>query len=249
MTFILKEKLIYIFIGHAKKTRVSFLGLILAIDDLSTKKAIKILSDVCDYVDGVKIGISFLIKNGLSNLESLRTVCNKKLWIADLKLADIGYVMVRTTDLIANFFDAIIAHSFVGVKDGLDELAGYCSKNKLKLILVATMSHEGAKEIYDFALIRLRDIVTRINPWGLVAPATRPEIIHFLRKILGSKIKILSPGIGPQGALPGEALCAGSNYEIVGRLITKSDSPLKSVQEIVSAQEKKLEKCRINIKQ
>ncbi len=224
------------------------MGLILAIDDLSVKKALEILNDVCDYVDGIKIGIPFLIRNSSSDLKSLKTSCTKKLWIADLKLADIGYIMVRTTDLIAGFFDAIIAHSFVGIKNGLDELARYCDENGLKLVLVATMSHEGAKELYDFALIRMRDIVKQVNPWGLVAPATRPEVIYFLRRTLGSKIKILSPGIGPQGALPGEALCAGSNYEIVGRLITRSNSPLKAVQEIISAQKRKLRECGINMR-
>ena len=220
------------------------MGLILAIDDLSAKKALEILNNVCDYIEGIKIGIPFLIKNNFSDLKSLKTSCNKKLWIADLKLADIGYIMVRITDSIADFFDAVIAHSFVGIKNGLDELARYCNENGLKLILVATMSHEGAKELYDFALVRIKDIVTQINPWGLVAPATRPEIIYFLRRTLGPEIKILSPGIGPQGALPGEALCAGSNYEIVGRLITKSSSPLKVIQEIISAQKRKLRECR-----
>ncbi len=43
---------------------------------------------------------------------------------------------------------------------------------------------------------------------------------------------ILTPGIGAQGAQPGDAIKNGADYEIVGRAIYTSDNPQKSAEEI-----------------
>lgn len=222
------------------------MGLILAIDDLNIKRAVEVLGRVCNYIDGVKIGIPFLIKNNIKDLKNLKNLCKEKLWIADLKLADIGYTMIRSTNVVSDFFNAVIAHSFVGINGALDMLSKYCKEKGLKLILVATMSHGGAKELYDIALLNIRDFIEKLRPWGLVAPATRLETIRFLREIVGLKIKIISPGIGPQGALPGDALCAGSDYEIVGRLITHSRTPLDTVKELVMKQKERVCRCKMS---
>ncbi len=219
------------------------MGLIIAIDDLDFRSTTKILDETCDLVDGYKFGIAFLIKNSLNELKEMRKICNK-MWIADLKLADIGYIMIKNIEALSGHFNAVIAHSFVGISDALDMLFSYCKERGIKPILVATMSHKGAREIYDFVLIKIKELVEKLEPWGLVAPATRRDIITYLREILDIETKILSPGIGPQGALPGDALCAGADYEIVGRLITNSPNPKKAVEEVLSLQKEALKRCK-----
>jgi orotidine-5'-phosphate decarboxylase len=77
-----------------------------------------------------------------------------------------------------------------------------------------------------------------------VAPATRKDIIRFLRLILDIDKKILAPGVGPQGALPGDALCAGADYEIIGRLITRSKTPRRETEEILNLQREALKRCK-----
>ncbi|MDP8003335.1 MAG: orotidine 5'-phosphate decarboxylase / HUMPS family protein, partial [Caldisphaera sp.] len=81
-------------------------------------------------------------------------------------------------------------------------------------------------------------------PWGIVAPATRPEIITYFRKSIGRGIKILSPGIGIQGAKPGEALCHGADFEIVGRYITNAPDPKEATKVLIYEQKRGLDQCR-----
>jgi len=220
------------------------LSVIVALDDIDLSLARNVTEDVCDLVKGFKIGLPFILRNGLSSVKAIRNLCRDVLWIADLKLADIGYVMSRTVQMLAGSFDAVIAHSFVGIEGALDELTDVCRKLDIKLILVSTMSHPGATEIYDFVLFKIRDLTNRVGPWGLVAPATRKDIIRFLRLILDIDKKILAPGVGPQGALPGDALCAGADYEIIGRLITRSKTPRRETEEILNLQREALKRCK-----
>ncbi|MEM4553988.1 MAG: orotidine-5'-phosphate decarboxylase [Ignisphaera sp.] len=199
-----------------------------------------------DIVKGFKIGLPAIVKHGTNWLSKLFGVYDG-LAIADLKLADIGDVMALTAAILRNVgFNAIIAHAFVGYEKGIDVLAKICEKEDIKLILVVSMSHEGSKEFIDRHIDEFIDIAERVGSWGVVAPATRPNVIQFIRSKVGSKIKIVSPGVGVQGAEPGTALCAGADYEIVGRAITYSD--LGKVREIAYAllesQKKRLSLCR-----
>ncbi|MCJ7463580.1 MAG: orotidine 5'-phosphate decarboxylase, partial [Thermoplasmata archaeon] len=59
---------------------------------------------------------------------------------------------------------------------------------------------------------------------GIVAPATRPERIAALRKIIGG-LEIISPGVGAQGGKASDAIRAGADYIIVGRAIYDAPDP------------------------
>ncbi|MEM0002219.1 MAG: hypothetical protein QW211_04935 [Desulfurococcaceae archaeon] len=77
-----------------------------------------------------------------------------------------------------------------------------------------------------------------------MAPATRPEVIKYIRSKLGTNVKILSPGVGAQGASPGDALCAGADYEIIGRAITHAVDVRGTALNIISRQRRKVIECR-----
>src|SRR5450756_2366355 len=55
---------------------------------------------------------------------------------------------------------------------------------------------------------------------GVVVGATVPAKIAEVKRILGEKVAIYSPGVGAQGGAAETALKAGANYLIVGRGIT-----------------------------
>ncbi len=205
-------------------------------------KMFSTLRDV-DGVAGFKIGLPAIVECGAKVLGNVFRDYDG-LVIADLKLADIGDVMVLTLErLVRAGFNAVIAHSFVGVSNALDKLSRRCRELGVRLVLVATMSHPGAVEVMDSVLDKLINVVRRIDPWGVVAPATRLDVLERVRKELPS-VKILSPGIGAQGAEPGDALCRGADYEIVGRAITRSENPREVAASIVAMQREKLSRCR-----
>ncbi|MCC7567059.1 MAG: orotidine 5'-phosphate decarboxylase, partial [Methanoregulaceae archaeon] len=58
---------------------------------------------------------------------------------------------------------------------------------------------------------------------GIIAPATRPDRVRALRRIIGEK-KIYSPGVGAQGGDP-SAVAGIVDGIIVGRQIYQADDP------------------------
>ena len=203
-----------------------------------------IVESLAPMVSGFKVGLPLLISRGAETLASIRSRAGGAMVIADLKLADIGDVMVETVKAVERYVDAVIAHSFVGYSGAIEQLKAYLDSKGIKLVLVASMSHAGSGEVYDRALDYIVEVVRRADPWGVVAPATRPAVVSVLRERLGQRYRILAPGVGAQGAKPGDALCAGADYEIVGRAVMASRDPVKAAAEIIEAQKRAGESCR-----
>lgn len=178
--------------------------------------ALKVANEVSDVVTGFKIGWPLLLegRDGLRELRELGLV------VADLKLADISFTMINIVKRIE--CDAIIAHAVVGRKRGLRELKEELEKEGKELYLVVAMSHKGADEVLN-KLWRLNLMIAYEVADGVVAPATRPKLLREVRKYWPKKI--LSPGIGVQGARPCSAIANGANLEIIGRTVTRNPSP------------------------
>ena len=201
-------------------------------------------NELKDIVQGFKLGLPAIIRVGVETIGKIFKDYNGLL-IADLKLADIGDIMALTASILKEHgFNAVIAHAFVGYKQAVDELSNVCKKEGLRLILVVSMSHKGSEEFLDRHLEGFIEVARNAGSWGLVAPATRPMIIKKVREIVGSEMKILSPGVGVQGAEPGTALCHGADYEIVGRAIAYADNVRQNALKILEIQRQRAAKCR-----
>jgi orotidine-5'-phosphate decarboxylase len=69
---------------------------------------------------------------------------------------------------------------------------------------------------------------------GVVAPATRPERVREIRKIIGNDLTIISPGVGAQGGSASDAIRAGADWVIVGRSIYQAKEPARAAADIVA---------------
>ena len=95
------------------------------------------------------------------------------------------------------------------------------------------MSHKGASEGYGQTVLDHRRQQT---PQYFLLPKKRsggvrmawwleqrgPQKIAEVKRILGDKVDIYSPGVGAQGGAAETAMKAGANYLIVGREIMSS---------------------------
>ncbi|MEM0153354.1 MAG: orotidine 5'-phosphate decarboxylase / HUMPS family protein [Ignisphaera sp.] len=197
-----------------------------------------------DVVQGFKVGLPAIIRLGISDIGRIFKNYSGLL-IADLKMADIGDIMALSTEMLhENGFNAVIAHSFIGYSQALEVLSAKCLELNMKLITIVSMSHQGSTEYIDKHIDEFLDIARRVRSWGVIAPATRPEILRYVRKNLEKNIKILSPGIGVQGMEPGMALCNGADYEIVGRIITYSQNFREAAFNVIESQKKKVIECQ-----
>jgi orotidine-5'-phosphate decarboxylase len=198
---------------------------------------------------GVKIGLPLLLERGPEEVRAINRVADRLgiMKVADFKLADIGDVMAKSLEGIKRLgFDVAIAHAFVGVRGGLEVLVNRARDLGIRVALVVSMSHEGSREFYDRNLRDFLEVARNLGVWGLIAPATRPQVIRECRRFLGSTFKILSPGVGAQGAEFGSAICAGADYEIVGRYVLRSPDPVRAASEVVELVAQRGRECRTN---
>jgi orotidine-5'-phosphate decarboxylase len=196
--------------------------LILALDVAGEEDAVRIAGQCAPYIDAIKIGYPLVLSTGLSIARDLGSTGLPL--IADFKVADIP----NTNRLIARQvfscgFSAIICHGFTG-SDSAEACIRSAHDHGGECYIVAEMSHPGAEEFFHGGVAeRIAELAVRLGADGIIAPATRPDRVRLLRKIVGRK-KIFSPGVGAQGG--DAALVAGLvDGIIVGRQIYQSPDP------------------------
>ncbi|MFQ5801045.1 MAG: orotidine-5'-phosphate decarboxylase [Candidatus Hydrothermarchaeales archaeon] len=191
-------------------------GIILALDVLERARAIKIVEEVADYIDAVKVGYPLILSVGLDIISELKGF--EKPIIADFKIADVPHVSSEICRIATGAgADYAIVQGFLG-----RDVVEACSK-AAEIFVVCDMSHPGA---LDFISPQSEEVARLAKEYavGIVAPATRPQTIKKLREIVGNLI-IIAPGVKAQGAEVGSAINAGADFEIVGRAIYNSPNP------------------------
>lgn len=196
-----------------KKTRV-----ILALDVTSRADATRVVGAVRDYVDAIKINWPLILSAGPEIIGEMSKV---KDVICDMKIADIPNTnRLIVEQAMSRGASAVICHGFVGE----DSVKACVDAAKGQIFVVTEMSHPGGKQFTAPVADKLAALARTVGARGIVAPATRPERIAELRKIIGS-LEIISPGVGAQGGKASDAIRAGADYIIVGRAIYESLDP------------------------
>ncbi|AEH23993.1 orotidine-5'-phosphate decarboxylase [Pyrococcus yayanosii] len=200
--------------------------IVLALDVYERERALRIAEDVREYISMIKVNWPLILGSGIGIIRELKERTGLPM-IADLKLADIP----NTNRLVAKkVFEAgadyIIVHGFVG-RDSVRAIMELG-----EIIMVVEMSHPGAEEFIQPVADKLIEIANEIEPFGVIAPGTRPERVRYIRKMLKKGIKIFTPGIGAQGGSARKALEAGADYIIVGRRIYGAEDPRRAAEEL-----------------
>jgi len=205
-----------------KDTRI-----VLAIDETDRSKALRVVNDVKDHIDAVKINWPLILSAGPEMITELSKMTDV---ICDLKVADIpNTVRLIVEGAVARGASAVIVHAFTG-EDSLK--AAVDASGSAEIYAVTEMSHPGGMTFTAKHAEEMAEIGVKCNVDGFIAPATRPERIADIRKIIGSR-KILSPGVGAQGGSASSAISAGADYVIVGRAIYGSPEPGKVASDMV----------------
>ncbi len=204
--------------------------------DAIKNKLSDLLSKLEGTVVGVKLGLPALLSLGPDEIERTISKYNKNyFFICDSKMADIGHINRLVAEQIFDMgFDALIVHTFIGSKDGVDEVVKLARDKNKGVIALCAMTHAGANEYLNKHFDELSDMAVSVGVDGFILPAVAPEIITNVRKKYPRAV-IISPGVGAQGAPFGSAISAGADFEIVGRAIVEALSPADKAKEIVEA--------------
>jgi len=193
--------------------------LVLALDETDGAKALRIAESVSDYIDAIKINWPLVLSEGPQMITKLSELTDV---ICDFKVADIpNTVRLIVENAVSRGASAVIVHAFTG-DDSLR--AAVEAAGDAEIYAVTEMSHPGGKMFTAKHAEEMARLGVECGVKGFIAPATRPERIADIRKIIGD-LKILSPGVGAQGGKASDAINAGATYAIVGRAIYGSDDP------------------------
>lgn len=198
--------------------------LVLALDETDGKKAMAVAESVSDIVDAIKINWPLVLSEGPQMITRLSELTDV---ICDFKVADIpNTVRLIVENAVSRGASAVIVHAFTG-DDSLK--AAVEAAGDAEIYAVTEMSHPGGKMFTALHAEEMARLGVECGVKGFIAPATRPERIADIRRIIGD-LKILSPGVGAQGGKASDAISAGATYAIVGRAIYGSDDPRASAK-------------------
>lgn len=201
--------------------------LVLALDETDGKKALAVAESVSGVVDAIKINWPLVLSEGPEMITKLSEYSDV---ICDFKVADIpNTVRLIVQNAVSRGASAVIVHAFTG-DDSLK--AAVEAAGDAEVYAVTEMSHPGAKLFTAQHAEEMARLGVECGAKGFIAPATRPDRIAAIRKVVGD-LKILSPGVGAQGGKASDAIRAGATYAIVGRAIYGSDDPYRSAMAFV----------------
>jgi len=199
--------------------------LILALDVADFQLAAAIARDVGPYVDAIKIHWPIILTRGVSAIEGLSRVAPV---IVDAKLSDIPNTNRMACEIMASSgAQGVICQGFAG-----PDSVKACVETGLDTYVIAEMSHPGSQLFISKHSREIASMARDIGAAGIIVPGNRPKKISLYRGIVGPEMQILCPGIGAQGGVPGDAVAAGADFEIVGRAIYRSRDPSGSARSI-----------------
>ncbi|MBE6487975.1 MAG: orotidine-5'-phosphate decarboxylase [Methanosphaera stadtmanae] len=206
-------------------------NIILALDVEKKEEAFKIIDDVTDYLDTIKIGYPLTLAEGPSIIRDIKEKYDVQI-IADFKVADIDATNEKIVTTTLNWgADAIIVHGFTG-EDSVEACINAAEKLDKEIFLLTEMSHPGADKFIKAVSLDIAAMGVELGIKNYVAPATKIDRLKKIREIVGADATIISPGVGFQGGTAKETL-QYADGAIIGRSIYNSDNPRKTLEEII----------------
>ena len=216
--------------------------LIVALDVPTAAQALELADRLSAQVNFFKVGLQLFLDAGFAVCDAL--VKRGHEVMLDLKFHDIPQTVALTTAQLANHDIALATvHGYPQVV-----AAAAKAKGKTKILAVTVLTSLGQEELEQSGFAgSLADLVRLRAETSLAAGADgivcSPLETAFLRKALGGKPIIATPGIRPldsvaddqtRTATPKAAIVAGATHIIVGRPITKAADPEAAAREILT---------------
>jgi len=218
--------------------------LIVALDLPEVAEAERLVAQLGDSVSFYKIGMELGYGGGFTLIE--RLVTSGKQVFLDLKLHDIPNTVERAVAQIARLGATFLTvHAYPQTMRAA--VAGR-GGSALKLLGVSVLTscddadlHEAGYAFGVDALVARR--AAQAEAEGIDGLVASPAEAALLRRRLGERLVLVTPGIRPSGAAsgdqkrvaaPGQAIRDGADYLVVGRPVTQASDPRAVAEAIVA---------------
>ena len=218
--------------------------LIVALDLPGLEPAEAMVARLGDSVTFYKIGYQLAFAGGLPLVRKLADK-GKKVFI-DLKLHDIGNTVARGVESIASLGGTFLTvHAYPQtMKAAVEGRAG----SNLKILAVTVLTSYDDGDLYAAGYrLGVSDLVEararQAQVLGVDGLVCSPEEAASLRKVVGRKMSLVTPGVRPGGSAfgdqkrvmtPARAITAGADYLVMGRPILEAADPKAAAEAIVA---------------
>ena len=220
--------------------------IIVALDSNNFSEIEKLVKSLKKDVYAFKIGYQFFFNFGLIGYKKIYSICPKI--FLDLKLHDIPNTVKNGLDAL-NKIKPILTTIHIS---GGDEMMKYSVKDKkitkiLGVSILTSMDSKQTKKFYNQKNVSflVKKFAKFAKKNGLDGVVCSPKEIKVIRKATGKNFIIVTPGIRLKSKIksddqkrvetPQKAIEMGANYLVIGRPITKSINPLKTLKQINKA--------------
>ena len=217
--------------------------IIVALDSNNLNKIIKLVKILKKEAFAFKIGYEFFYNFGIEGYKKIYSVCPKI--FLDLKLHDIPNTVEKGLKALVKMKPLFTTVHICG-GDDMMLISRKIKKNTkvLGVSVLTSLDSNQTKKYYNqkniSALVKKFTQAAKKNK--LDGVVCSPQEIKHIRKEVGKNFIIVTPGIRISNKLksddqkrvetPYKAINLGANYIVIGRPITKSKDPLKSLIEI-----------------
>ena len=212
--------------------------LIVALDLPNVAQARKMAERLGDSVGFYKIGMELAYGGGLALVPEL-IGAGKQVFV-DLKLHDIGHTVEKATAQIARLGARFLTvHAF---PQTLAAARRGAEGSGLQVLGVTVMTSYDDSDLAAAGYrLNVRELVAlralQAKEAGIAGLILSPEELAATRALVGAELLLVTPGIRPAGAAPGdqkrvatpcEALAHGADFIVVGRPILAAPEPRAS---------------------
>lgn len=222
---------------------------IVALDYPDRAQAMQFVTQISPELAKLKVGLELFVSEGPEFVTEL-TRSGFDVFL-DLKFHDIPNTVAATCRAAAKLDVWMMNVHCLGGKRMMQEaknsLAENSSKKNSPLLIGVTIltSHEQS-EINEIGLSGnidsiVQNLTSQALQSGLDGVVCSPWEAASLRKHFGDDIVLVTPGIRPSSEsagdqrrvmAPAEAIQAGSSYLVIGRPVTRSDNPVRTLLQI-----------------
>jgi len=218
--------------------------LIIALDADSAEQALKLIAEIGPAADFYKIGMELYAAGGMDLVKQV-SAFGKKVFL-DLKLYDIGETVKRATRILCQngLVQLLTVHGSSSVMKAAVEGRGNAGTRLLAVTVLTSFDETDLRDlgytvpVSELVALRVRKAMESVID-GIVCS---PLEVARVREIGGPNLTLVTPGVRSAGAsqgdqkrvaTPAEAMRNGADYLVVGRQVTRSESPRKACEDIL----------------
>ncbi|HEY0791631.1 MAG TPA: orotidine-5'-phosphate decarboxylase [Chthoniobacterales bacterium] len=219
--------------------------IILALDVPSRSDALRLVDQLGGEVRWFKIGLQLFCAEGPAFVRELRGAGANV--FLDLKLHDIPQTVRHAVQTVIGMgVQMLTIHLLGGTEMCMAAVTGRSTADALLLgVTVLTsltdddLRETGFRTVVEDEVLLLGNLAKSAGIPGLVAS---PKEVAVLRKHYGSYFTIVTPGVRPVWAEPGdqkrfvtpaEAIQAGADYLVIGRPIHGASKPIEALRRVI----------------